>query len=221
MSTTLIDMTGEKYGRLSVLRRSGAKNGMATWDCVCDCGNMVVVSGNHMRTGHTTSCGCYHIETMRTINQRRKTNGKPRNSERLYKIWKGMRTRCHNPNEPIYIHYGGRGISICTEWDDYIEFKKWAIEHGYADDLSIDRIDVDGDYEPSNCRWVTQREQANNTRRNVRVSLRGHVYTIAELARTLGEKYINVYKHIQKHCPRTQDGVFIFEPGAYGWSEVE
>lgn len=108
------------------------------------------------------------------------------NDKRLRKIWGSMHERCEYEKHPHYNSYGGRGISVCAEWSEYIPFAKWAFRNGYADDLSIDRIDVDGMYEPDNCRWVTMKEQANNKRTNRIVVYEGYGYTLTELAEFIG-----------------------------------
>lgn len=108
------------------------------------------------------------------------------NKERLYRIWRNMRRRCNSPKSDYYYNYGGRGIKVCDEWDDYLNFRKWALRNGYSEELSIDRINVDGNYEPSNCRWATREEQANNARSNVNLTYKGVTKTATEWARTLG-----------------------------------
>lgn len=161
LSKSRVDRTGVRYGRLVALRQvEGTK-----WLCRCDCGNEIVVDGRNLTMGGTQSCGCLKLER---TSECHRTHGKSK--ERLYKVWKGMRRRCYGVNEPAYANYGGRGISICDEWrNDYTKFREWALENGYDPDAqygkcTIDRIDVNGNYEPSNCRFITLGEQARNTR---------------------------------------------------------
>lgn len=181
----MIEMAGAKVGLLTVIRRADnitTPNGtFAAWECVCDCGNHIIARGYCLRSGNTTSCGCRRKETLSALMT---THGQ--SNTRLYQIWCGMKKRCYNPRASIYKHYGGRGIKMCTEWrDDYMAFHNWATVHGYTGVLSIDRIDVNGDYTPSNSRWVTDLVQANNTRANRNISYKGITKTAAEWTRHL------------------------------------
>lgn len=168
----VIDRVGERFGRLVVLSRAEdyiAPNGKKhiRWKCLCDCGKETVVDVCQLAQGHTKSCGCLHSELLRAGNI--KHGGC---YDRLYKVYANMKNRCYNQNSNDYQYYGARGIEICTEWlDDYATFKKWAYANGYNDNAqhgqcTIDRIDVNGNYEPSNCRWVSMSIQSKN-RRNV------------------------------------------------------
>lgn len=116
----------------------------------------------------------------------------------MYRIWRNMRNRCSNPNSQYWRNYGGRGIRVCAEWDDFGTFRRWALSHGYSDNLTIDRIDVNGDYCPENCRFADAKTQANNTTRNIRVEYEGKTYTLSEFADHLGYAY-SVIKWRYKH----------------------
>lgn len=171
------DLSGMRFGRLMVVQEATRTHDLDwTWDCICDCGNRVTVRGKALKAGSTVSCGCYHDECARMgTHKQTKT--------RLYGIWKAMRERCNCTTSSNYANYGGRGIAICGEWNDFCSFRTWAEATGYSDDLSIDRIDVNGDYCPQNCRWATFVEQQNNKRTNRLIDYKGKQYTFAQLAK--------------------------------------
>ena len=161
------DITGQRFGRLTVLQRFGTSSqGTATWLCLCDCGKECVIEGAKMRKGNTRSCGCLHDEKAR---ERRTTHGM--SDTRLYHVWKTMNPRCSNPNSNDYKDYGGRGITVCEEWQySFPAFHAWAIANGYDENApqsqcTIDRINNDRGYSPQNCRWVDQKTQCNNRNR--------------------------------------------------------
>ena len=164
-----IDMTGKKIGRLTVLRQAPKRKRLTEWVCLCECGNETVVTGHNLRGGTTKSCGCLQRDRAREAGGKNIVHGDQ--GSRLYGVWLGMKSRCYNKNVHNYSNYGGRGITVCDEWlHDYPKFKEWAIENGYDADApqgqcTIDRIDVNGNYEPSNCRWADMSTQRRNQRR--------------------------------------------------------
>ena len=177
------DLSGEKYGRLLVIERHGSSACQkATWLCQCDCGNTTIVTTGSLHNGNTSSCGCLYKE-VRPYTARKHGESQTR----LYSIWKAMNKRCNNNNTGRWNRYGGRGITVCKEWqDDYIPFRDWSLQNGYSDNLSIDRINNDGNYEPSNCRWATTTQQANNTSHNVWIKHDGRIQSMSQWGAELG-----------------------------------
>jgi len=160
-----IDLTGQQFGRLKVLSiHEKAKHGKSIkWLCSCVCGKTTVALSYKLRNGRKRSCGCLHHDVLVQRNYKHGLAHK----HKLYSVWNGMKERCANPNNNRYHCYGGRGIAVCENWINSFEnFYNWAIENGYKEGLSIDRINNNGNYELSNCRWTTVKEQANNRRTN-------------------------------------------------------
>lgn len=186
----IVDITGERFGRLVALKRVGSDGHSALWLCRCDCGNTKVVTLPHLRSGQTRSCGCLFKDTTparvakSNIGARMRKHGDF--GTHLYSVWAAMKRRCYNPHVMHFSDYGGRGITVCDAWKEYIPFREWALQNGYAEGLSLDRIDVNGNYSPENCRWVTMTVQQNNRRNNVRLEYEGKSYSIQDIARISG-----------------------------------
>lgn len=161
-----LSLIGQRFGRLVVIAAEppGSDNKIR-WRCRCDCGRETVVGSTyHLAGGNTKSCGCLRHDTARDRHLMHGGKG-----TRLYNIWKNARQRCRNPKNPDYYLYGARGVKFSSVWDDFGAFQKWALQNGYTDHLTLDRIDPNGDYAPDNCRWATWREQRHNQRRNKEV----------------------------------------------------
>ena len=190
------DLTGNRYGKLTVIKRVYKEGDNNTyWLCKCDCGNKTVVNAPHLKDGHTTSCGCVHKEALKKSIT---THGLSKHP--LYKIYKAMKERTNKEYSKSYKNYGGRGIKVCDEWlNDFGKFYDWAMSNGYKDGLTIDRIDVNGNYEPSNCRWATMKEQGNNKRNNRNITYHGQTYTMKQWAEKLGIKYSTLSMRINKY----------------------
>jgi hypothetical protein len=179
------DMTGKEIGHLTVIRISGySKDHRVMWECLCDCGKIVQRKGKGLRSGNpeSKSCGCCSLDN---IPSEKTVKAKHMGTKtRLFRIWSSMKNRCRCENWEGYKRYGGRGITVCNEWtNDYKKFRDWAMSHGYSDTLTLDRIDVNGNYEPSNCRWATWQEQANNRRKSLFVIYNGETKSIPDWAR--------------------------------------
>jgi hypothetical protein len=175
------DLSGQRFGRLIAICRTpeSGRNKGVLWLCKCDCGNEIYVRSTMLNSRHTRSCGCYAKECVKTNSR---THGLC--NTRLFRIWCLMRRRCNRPGNSNYRYYGGRGVRVCNEWNEgFLPFYNWAISNGYEDSLSIDRIDNDGNYEPSNCRWATISEQRNNMSSNKRHDVNGRSYTERQLSR--------------------------------------
>lgn len=173
---------GSTFGRLTVTERSGNLGRAVAWACVCQCGTKVVVRAQSLRSGNTKSCGCFRRERLAELGR---THGKT--LTRAYNSWSGMVARCTNQNDKRYPLYGGRGIKVCDRWMKAANFLD---DMGEAPaGMSIDRIDVNGNYEPSNCRWATQKEQTRNTRRTKYLEINGERRPMAEWCESAGVAY--------------------------------
>ena len=172
------DLTGKKFGKLTVLHFAYIKNQKSYWLCQCKCGNQKIINGAVLSFGLVYSCGCAKKEATATHKK---------SDTKIYRVFISMKSRCYNPKSKAYKYYGARGIKICDEWlNNFMNFYNWAINNGYKEGLSIDRIDVNGNYSPDNCRWTTNKKQSRNTRRNVFITFNNETHCISEWAEIVG-----------------------------------
>lgn len=184
----ILDLTGQKFGYLTVLQLSESKHKQqrAYWKCQCKCGNITDVASNDLRRGNIKSCGCKRRESHNVKHGMHDT--------RIYRIWTSMCKRCYNPNAKEFKNYGGRGIVMCDEWkNDFRNFCKWAISSGYHDSLTIERIDNNDNYSPENCKWTTSKEQANNRRNTVYIEKNGVKKSLSEWCEITGTNRNSAY----------------------------
>ena len=179
------DLIGQKFGKLTVVvKLSKNKHGEMTWLCKCDCGKERTATSNKLTHGYTISCNSCRYKRVAEKNKQR--GHKP---IRLWNIYNHMIKRCYDIKEAMFYRYGGRGIKVCDEWkESFIHFRTWALENGYSDNLSIDRIDNDGNYSPENCRWTTGEVQANNRSTNLLITYNGVTDTLANWSKRTGIK---------------------------------
>jgi hypothetical protein len=187
-----IDLKNQQFGRLTVLEFDGVRGRRKTyWKCICDCGNVVSVDTAHLRSGHTKSCGCYKVELISNLNKKTGLS-----NSNLGFSYRNMKNRCFWKKSPMYKNYGERGITVCEEWLDrecgFENFVDWALKNGYSEGLTLDRIDVNGNYCPQNCRWVDKYVQANNKRKNYYLKINGEIDTVGNWARRLNVSYWNL-----------------------------
>ncbi len=194
-------MSGQKFGRWLVIKRAEdhiSKSGyrFTQYECKCDCGAVAVVLASALKSGRSKSCGCYGAERRaESCGSQFRTHGDSKS--RLYKIYYSIKKRCYNSAALNYNSYGARGVTMCEEWrTDWTSFRDWALSNGYDDSLTIDRINVDGGYNPQNCRWVTRVAQANNRRTSKWITYQNETHTVAEWAKILDIPYKCIYKKI-------------------------
>ena len=180
---------GDKFGYLTVVSDEvRLPNGRYKHRVVCDCGKETIATWRELMDGHKRSCGCLRrkVEEYRKTNTRKEKACDKLTHKHLYSVWSNMRQRCENPRNSSYKSYGGRGISVCIEWLDFRKFEDWALDSGYDPRLTIDRINNDGDYTPENCRWATKKEQCNNQRKTVMVTIGGETRSARSFAEENG-----------------------------------
>lgn len=189
-----IDLSGQRFGKLTVIGRAPNKNSKTMWYCLCDCGDSTTVSSTHLRSGHTISCGCYKAENMSALfaTHRMKDTA-------IYRMWHNMRARCKYESTDRYKNYGGRGIQVCQEWDESFEaFYQWALSNGYRDGLSIERKDVNGNYCPENCCFILLEDQALNRTTTRYIEHNGIQKPLSVLAKEIGKNSVTLSRRIDK-----------------------
>lgn len=186
MNKVYIDLTNKRFGNLIVIKRDETapkgKGKCAVWECQCDCGNRCFYKTYELKNG--TRAACPECRKKLIDYSTRTKHGERRT--RLYRIWEHIKGRCQNPNNDMYKYYGGRGIKVCEEWQEFIPFRDWALANDYQEELTIDRIDFNGNYEPSNCRWATRKEQANNRSTNCFLEYNGETKTFQQWSEITG-----------------------------------
>lgn len=197
-----INITNQRFGNLTVLRQSANMNKKTAWECLCDCGNVVTVTTSNLTCNRIKSCGCMKKELL----IKRNSTHNQRNTH-LYEVWKSIKQRCKNPQSYAYKNYGGRGITICKEWNnDFKAFSDWSYANGYTTEnrtsektkLTIDRINNDGNYEPSNCRWVTRSHQCKNKRNNKVILYHGKSLCLVDWCKELNLHYTTISGRISR-----------------------
>jgi hypothetical protein len=193
----LVDLSGQRFGRLTVQRRHGSSCSHATWLCICDCGAQAITTTTHLKKGHTSSCGCVAVAARRKTGLSRATHGHTRQHivSPEYRTWSGMHTRCSNQSDKNFARYGARGITVCDRWS---AFEAFLADMGPRPSLShsIERNDNDGNYEPGNCRWATKKEQSRNQRSAHLLTVDGRTQCVAAWAEELGIKSDTVRKRL-------------------------
>ena len=192
------DLTGKRFGKLVVVGLDDKGTRKTYWVCQCDCGNIKSVRSDSLQCGAIKSCGCLKKEQDKinlTANHSHKQSG-----TRIYYIWQGIKNRCGNPNDARYMRYGGRGIKVCEEWKNSFEtFWEWALNSGYKDNLTIDRINNDGDYCPDNCRWADAATQCNNRESNVKIKIGNTTKTLLEWCKIFDVDYSTVHARYERN----------------------
>ena len=169
------------------------KNKRYLWECQCDCGNTTIVYPQQMITGRQKACRCGKSVTFHEMHYKHGGAG-----TRLYEIWCSMKKRCNNPHAKNYARYGGRGITVCSEWEQFEPFQDWALSVGYAEALTLERKDVNGNYCPENCTWIPQKRQARNRTSNKNIQINGETHTLVEWCEIRKLNYSTVYSRIRR-----------------------
>lgn len=189
------DLTGKTFNRLTVIKRAEVEKKEVYYLCKCTCGNEKIIRGKDLKYNKIKSCGCLNKEKTTERNTKHSLR-----HTRIYRIWLLMKNRCLNSKYYLFKNYGGRGITVCNEWkNDFVKFYDWSMNNGYNDTLTIDRIDVNGNYEPSNCRWATKLQQQRNTTRLRKITYKNETHCISEWAEILGLEYNTLYHRFRRN----------------------
>ncbi|HSW35847.1 MAG TPA: hypothetical protein VLH18_04500 [Candidatus Limnocylindrales bacterium] len=187
---------GDVFGRLTIVEELEKKNHNRQFLCKCECGAKTTVDSSKLISKNTQSCGCLKREIMANKNR---THGKSKTP--LYSVWNSMKGRCYNPSDAGFRDYGGRGITVCGEWQEFEPFMEWALKSGYRKGLTIERVDNNGNYEPQNCKWIPRSEQSANRRTNRYLKFRGNLKTMAQWSRDLGINYDTLKDRLNNGWP--------------------
>lgn len=189
--SNFIDLTGKRYGELVVVKRSeNTSKGLATWECKCDCGKTTIVRGSSLRNSTVKSCGCRRFRIKPTLQH-------GMSHTKLYYVWNNIKRRCYEKTNPAYKNYGGRGIKMCDSWKNSFEsFGEWALNNGYSDSLTIERVDVNGNYCPENCTWIPRNKQQNNRTSCLFYTYNGETKNLMEWCNYFNMPYMTVYTRL-------------------------
>lgn len=202
---------GMVFGKLTIKERKGSsKDGCMVFLCICECGNSIETVSSYLKTGSRSNCETCRqklvLDNIRKVSIKNKTHGMT--NTRLYNIWRKIKDRCNNPNNSKYHIYGGRGITYHLEWRKFEPFLHWALSNGYSNNLTIDRINTNGDYSPSNCRWVPTKIQANNRRNNIKIRYLGEERTISEWSDYLDIPFSRINRRYHQYGWRDPEKLF-------------
>lgn len=186
-----VDIKGKKYNRWTVIEKSKTKNGKTYWLCECECGKRKIVYGTSLRSGKSKSCGCFNKEIV--------SKQKGLSTTRLYRIYKLVVKRCYDKTDKSYKYYGAKGVTVYNKWlNNFISFYNWSINNDYNDKLTLDRIDVNGNYEPSNCRWISEKEQHYNRTDNIYFTINNEQKCLSQLCEEYNMPYQTVWRRLKK-----------------------
>lgn len=208
------DLTGQRFGRLTVIGIDDRGTRKTYWNCLCDCGTIKSVRSDSLQNGAIRSCGCLKKEqdAVNLVNEEKKKViqfGDKFGHLRIHEIWSSMKSRCSNPKDSRYLDYGGRGIKVCDEWkNDFFAFYQWAMSNGYSDNLTIDRINNNEGYNPLNCRWVDNKTQARNRRSNINITIGNSTRSLKEWCEIFNLQYSRIYARYQRNGFISVDDLF-------------